>query len=242
MMDPEISIVAPLFNEAPNVQPLAQRIVSAFEKQTGAFEILLVNDGSTDDTWDRIQDVCRGDSRVRGLRHEKSAGQSAALWTGFNASRAPIIATLDGDLQNDPDDLPRMIEELKSFDMVCGHRSKRMDTSVRRLSSRIARRARSLVFGVDFADTGCNLRVFKRWIIQRVPPFDGLHRFLPILAHNAGAKVKEVPVMHHPRTAGVSKYGVWNRLGRGVYDLIMVRLYLRRQLKNAVIAANNSCK
>jgi dolichol-phosphate mannosyltransferase len=168
---------------------------------------------------------------VRGLRHVQSRGQSAALWTGFKASRGNIIATLDGDLQNDPADLPMMLSELAAYDMVCGLRAKRMDTIVRRVSSRIARLARKAALGVDFRDSGCNLRVFRRTVLEAVPPFDGLHRFMPILAHGAGAKVKEVPVAHHPRVAGRTKYGVWNRLGRGIYDLLMVRWYLKRQIK-----------
>jgi len=127
-----------------------------------------------------------------------------------------------------------MLSELKECDMVCGVRTKRADNRVRRISSAIARKARKMALGVDFADTGCNLRVFKRWIVNQVPPFNGIHRFLPVLAHNTGAVVKETPVLHHPRAAGVSKYGVWNRLGRGVYDLIMVRLYLRRQFRRVV--------
>ena len=170
------------------------------------------------------------DSRVRALRHSKNAGQSAALWTGFKHCRADVIATLDGDLQNNPADLPRLIAELQSCDMVCGVRIKRMDTWLRRVSSGIARIARKKVLGVDFRDSGCNLRVFKATLLKNLPAFDGIHRFMPILAHGAGAIVKEVPVDHHPRTAGKSNYGVWNRLGRGIYDLLMVRWLLKRQL------------
>ena len=230
VMAPEISIVVPLFNEAPNVLPLTRRILEAFGDRRD-LELLLVNDGSNDETWDRILEAGRADARVRGVRHERSCGQSAALWTGFMHSRAPVVATLDGDLQNDPADLPRMLGMLDQCDMVCGVRTRRADNRLRRISSAIARKARRLALGVDFADTGCNLRVFKRCVLNLVPPFNGLHRFMPILAHNSGAVVRETPVLHHPRAAGVSKYGVWNRLGRGIYDLIMVRLYMRRQFR-----------
>jgi dolichol-phosphate mannosyltransferase len=198
-----------------------------------------VDDGSTDDTWSHILEACRTDSRVRGLQHARSRGQSAALWTGFKASRGVIIATLDGDLQNDPADLPAMLAALSACDMVCGVRAKRQDTAIRRISSAVARLARRAALGVDFRDTGCNLRVFKRAVLETIPPFDGLHRFMPVLAHGAGAAVKEMPVAHHPRTAGRTKYGVWNRLGRGVYDLAMVRWYLKRQIKT--LTAPDNC-
>jgi dolichol-phosphate mannosyltransferase len=230
-MNPEISVVVPLRNEGPNVGPLAQQVLGALGNGRREMELILVDDGSTDETWDRITKTCRADGRVRALRHAQSRGQSAALWSGFRASRGAIIATLDGDLQNDPADLPTMLADLATCDMICGVRTKRNDSLVRRISSAIARRARRLVLRVDFRDSGCNLRVFKRSVLEALPPFDGLHRFMPILAHGAGAVVKEVPVKHHPRTAGKTKYGVWNRLGRGVYDLAMVRWYLKRQIK-----------
>jgi dolichol-phosphate mannosyltransferase len=131
-----------------------------------------------------------------------------------------------------------MLTELGTSDMVCGVRTKRQDTAVRRISSTVARLARKAALGVDFRDSGCNLRVFKREVLQALPPFDGIHRFMPILAHGAGARVKEVPVRHHPRTAGRTKYGVWNRLGRGIYDLAMVRWYLKRQIKTLIPAVD----
>src|SRR5262249_44924941 len=151
--------------------------------------------------WQRIQEARLSERRIRALRHPRSAGQSAALWTGFNASRGRIIATLDGDLQNDPADLPQMLAELESCDLVCGVRTKRQDNWLRRVSSNVARKARKMVLGSDFRDTGCALRVFKRTVLQTLPAFDGIHRFLPILAQGGGAVVKEIPVSHRPRTA-----------------------------------------
>ena len=227
-MPAEISIVVPLFNESENVGPLVERIFAAFRDEPRELELLLVDDASTDDTWQRIVERRQADPRVRALRHLKNGGQSASLWTGFKASRGEIIATLDGDLQNDPADLPRMLALLANCDLV---RTRRMDSSVRRLSSRIARRARKLMLGVDFQDTGCNLRAFKHSVLENMPAFNGVHRFMPILAHAGGAIVKEIPVVHHPRVAGQSKYGVWNRLGRGIYDLMGVRWYQQRRLK-----------
>jgi dolichol-phosphate mannosyltransferase len=228
---PEISVVVPLFDEAENVLPLVERVFAAIGEHAGGVELVLVDDCSRDATWAQIRAAQTRDPRVRGVRHGKNRGQSAALWSGFLAAKGSIIATLDGDLQNDPSDFPQMLEQLAGFDMVCGVRQKRADTAVRRVSSLVARWARRAALRSEFLDTGCNLRVFKRTVLPALPPFDGLHRFMPILARNAGAKVKEMPVRHHPRTAGVSKYGVWNRLGRGVRDLVMIGLYLRRQLK-----------
>jgi len=231
-MKPDISVVAPLHNEAPNVLPLAERVMAALDHAAVTSELILVDDGSADDTWQRVLEAQQLDSRVRGLRHGRNAGQSAALWTGFKHCRAEVIGTLDGDLQNNPADLPRLIAELQTCDMVCGVRIKRMDNWLRRASSGIARMARRKVLGVDFRDSGCNLRVFKATVLKNLPAFDGIHRFMPILAQAAGAIVKEVPVDHHPRTAGKSNYGVWNRLGRGMVDLLMVRWLIKRQLPN----------
>lgn len=228
---PEISVVVPVFDEEANVQPLVDRVFAAIGNHPGGVELILVDDCSRDGTWERIRRARAADSRVRGVRHGKNRGQSAALYTGFGFARGSIIATLDGDLQNDPADFPEMLKHLATADMVCGVRAKRADTRVRKISSLIARWARRTALRSEFLDTGCNLRVFKRDVLPALPPFDGLHRFMPILAQNAGAKVREIPVRHHPRTAGVSKYGVWNRLGRGIRDLIMIGLYLRRQLK-----------
>jgi dolichol-phosphate mannosyltransferase len=231
MTVPKISVVAPLCNEAPNVAPLAKRIAAAFQREKDNLEILLVDDASTDDTWNEILAAQKADPRVRAFRHQHRGGQSAALWTGFNHSRGSIIATLDGDLQNDPADLPQLMAELATSDCVCGVRAKRMDNTVRKISTRVARAARRLVLKVDFRDTGCNLRVFKKSVLTNMPAFDGFHRFMPVLVHGAGAVVKEVMVSHNPRTAGVSKYGVWNRLGRGIYDLFAVSWYLKRMVK-----------
>jgi dolichol-phosphate mannosyltransferase len=227
----EISIIVPVFNEADNILPLADEIITALRQQPRAFEIVFVDDASTDATWERLRDAHRLDARVRGLRHHRNAGQSAAVWTGFKATEGPIVATLDGDRQNDPADLPRLLAHLDTVDFVSGLRLKRQDNWVRRGSSRVARWARSRVFKVDFQDTGCGFRVFKRTALNGLFPFNGFHRFLPVLVHAHGVKTLEVPVNHRPRVAGLSKYGLWNRLGRGIYDLIGVSWYLRRSLR-----------
>jgi glycosyltransferase involved in cell wall biosynthesis len=237
-VNPEISIVVPLFNEGPNVAPLAREILAALGGEARSQELILVDDASTDDTWQQIRLMQQEDRRVRAVRHLSRGGQSAALWTGFNASRGSIIATLDGDRQNDPADLPAMLARLESYDVVCGVRLRRQDNFVRRVSSKIARWARKAVLSVDFPDTGCNLRVFKRPVLESVLPFDGFHRFLPILADAGGARVLSLPVAHRPRMAGLTKYGVWNRLGRGICDLAMVKWYLKRRIKRISTVEN----
>jgi dolichol-phosphate mannosyltransferase len=231
-LGPELSVVVPFWNEEQNVVPLAEQVLRALQHEDRSLELVLVDDASSDGTWQQMLRAQQMDARVRAVRLLRHSGQSAALWAGFGASRGKIIATLDGDLQNDPAELPRMMKELAHYDMVCGVRTKRMDTRMRRISSSVARWARKTALGVDFRDTGCNLRVFKRAVLAQLFPFDGLHRFMPILAHGAGALVLEIPVSHHPRTAGQSKYGVRNRLGRGLWDLVGVAWYRKRQLTN----------
>lgn len=229
-MPPDISIIIPLFNEVDNVAPLAAQVLAALREEHRPFEIVLVDDASTDGTWEQIIAAHRADGRVRGLRHSRNSGQSAALWTGYRGSRSPILVTLDGDLQNDPADIPRLLAGLGEHDVVCGMRLNRQDNSLRRISSKIARAARKSVLGVDFRDTGCGLRAFKRPVLESLFAFNGFHRFMPVLAHSAGARVIEVPVNHRPRAAGKSKYGVWNRLGRGIVDLFAVSWYQKRRL------------
>lgn len=231
----EISIIVPVFNEADNVLPMAREVAAAFEDVNHSWELLFVDDASSDETPRRIAEARAADPHVRGVRHARNAGQSAAVWTGVQNSTAAIIATLDGDLQNDPADLPRLLAELKDVDFVCGVRLKRRDNFSRRISTRIARWARKTALGVDFRDTGCALRVFKRSVLEGVLPFNGWHRFLPILVAGNGHSTREVPANHRPRVAGVSKYGVWNRAWRGIYDLVGVGWLQRRRLKRVLL-------
>ena len=229
-MSIDISIIVPVFNEQENVLPLTREVIGAMKGSPGTYEIVFVDDCSTDATWDRIQQAHKQDSRVRGLRHSRNCGQSAALWTGFQASSSPMLATLDGDLQNDAADLPRMIKQLETADFISGYRAKRADSWIRRVSSKIARVARRAALKVDVRDTGCAIRVFRRATLSAAFPFNGLHRFLPILVATAGFKTLEVPVNHRPRTAGVSKYGIGNRLWRGIFDLFAVKWFQKRRL------------
>ncbi|KAF0178247.1 MAG: glycosyl transferase family protein [Limisphaerales bacterium] len=230
-MPEPISIIVPVFEETENVLPMAREVAAAFAAVPNDWELVFVDDGSRDATWAKVCEAARANPRVRGVRHTRNAGQSAALWTGIQQTDRPLLATLDGDLQNDPADLPRLLAELDSCDFACGWRQNRQDTFVRRVSSRLARAARRAALGAEFRDTGCALRVFRRAALAGVFGFNGLHRFLPILVAGGGFRVREVPVNHRPRVAGVSKYGVWNRLGRGLYDLVAIAWYQRRRFQ-----------
>jgi dolichol-phosphate mannosyltransferase len=226
----ELAIIVPVYDEEENILPMAREVSEAMKNVAIDYELVFVDDASRDSTWQRIQELRKSNPRIRGLRHLKNAGQSAALWTGILNTTTPLIATLDGDLQNDPADLPKLIAEIKNVDFVCGVRTKRKDTWVRRVSSKVARWARKSALGVDFADTGCAFRVFKRSTLDGLFGFNGLHRFLPVLVHGGGHSTKEIPINHRARVAGVSKYGLFNRLGRGIYDLIAVGWYQRRRV------------
>ncbi len=229
-MGRNLSIIVPVFNESGNVQPLADEVAAVFEGSRWDWELVYVDDASTDDTWGKIHTARSLNPRIRALRHRKNAGQSAALWTGILSGETEYIATLDGDLQNDPLDLPRLLDALGEVDFACGVRTKRRDSWLRKVSSKVARSARRFVLGVDFVDTGCALRGFRRCTLRCVFPFNGLHRFLPILVHAGGFKTRELPINHRPRVSGISKYGVWNRVGRGLMDLCAMAWYQRRRL------------
>jgi dolichol-phosphate mannosyltransferase len=219
----DISIVIPLYNEADNVLPLLDETVGALEGAGLEFEIVCVDDASEDATPRRLAEMRAREPRIRAVRHTRRGGQTAALATGFALARGEVVGTLDGDRQNDPRDLPRLLALLDGWDMVTGVRATRRDDLVRRLSSRIANRVRGAVLGDDIRDIGCSARVFRRGCLARIKLYDGLHRFLPVLFLQEGFRVRQEPVAHRPRPAGRSKYGVGNRLWRGLRDLWAVR-------------------
>jgi dolichol-phosphate mannosyltransferase len=232
----DLAVIIPVYNEEENILPLTRELQLALKNCEVDYEIVFVDDASSDRTWEKISQARQIEPRVRGLRHQRNAGQSAALWTGILKTTTPLIATLDGDLQNDPADFPKLLEELAQCDFVCGFRAKRKDNFVRRVSSRVARHARRCALRVDFKDTGCAMRVFKRSTLEGLFPFNGLHRFLPVLVHGGGWKVREIPINHRSRVAGVSKYGLWNRLGRGILDLFAIAWYQRRRVGSIPIS------
>ncbi|TDU73277.1 glycosyltransferase involved in cell wall biosynthesis [Prosthecobacter fusiformis] len=215
---PAISVVVPLYNEEDNVVELQAQIATAL---TGLdYELVLVDDGSTDATVSRVQ----RDERVRVLEFAHNAGQSAAMHAGIHQSLGEIIVTLDGDLQNDPADIPAMVAKLQEgFDLVCGYRAKRKDTPFKRLQSRIANGVRSRFIGDHVRDTGCTLKVMRRECREALLLFNGMHRFIPALIRNMDFRVTEMPVNHRPRVHGVSKYGFGNRAWRATCDMFGVR-------------------
>ena len=230
MADPRLSIVIPLFNEEENLEPLLAELTAALEGLEHGYEVLLVDDGSSDGSAAVLRRLAAADPRLRVLRQPRNQGQSAAFAAGFRRARGEIIATLDADLQNDPADLPGMLAQLGDCDVVCGVRTDRHDSFVRRASSRIANGVRNRLTGESITDVGCSLRVMRTRHARRVLPFDGMHRFLPTLLRMEGARVKEVPVRHRPRLRGVSKYGIHNRLWRGIADIFGVRWLQRRRI------------
>ncbi len=223
-------MVIPVFNEEEALVPLAGGVREVLEPTGRAFEVLFVDDGSGDGTPGILARLHREDPRVGYLRLTENCGQSTALWAGFRAARGRVIITLDGDLQNDPRDIPLLLEKLDRFDAASGWRQKRQDPWSKRISTRVANAARDLVTMENIRDTGCGLKAFRRECLDAVVPFDGLHRFLPTLFRMRGLRVCEVPVRHHPRRHGVSKYNIRNRLFRGILDLWGVRWLKKRRV------------
>jgi hypothetical protein len=223
MRRPEVSLVIPLFNEAGSLPILAAEIREALESTGKDYESIYVDDGSMDGSLDVLRELARDDERIRVLRLRRNSGQSAALAAGFHHARGTVVVTLDADLQNDPADIPRLLEALPAVDVVCGVRTHRQDAWLRRASSRIANRIRNRVTRESVADVGCTLRAYRADFLYRAPAFHGMHRFLPTLLRLAGARVTEMPVNHRPRLYGKPKYNIRNRILRALVDLLGVR-------------------
>ena len=229
---PEISVVVPVRDEEDNIDTLLAEIAAALAGRS--FEVVYVDDGSADGTPARLAAARARMPGLRVLRHRRSAGQSAALVTGIRAARGTWIATLDGDGQNDPADIPSLLARAAQDDapaLVAGWRATRRDTRLKRVSSRLANAVRASLLGDRTPDTGCGLKVFRRETFLRLPPFDHMHRFLPALVQRDGGAVVNVPVNHRPRAAGRSKYGVMNRLWVGIVDLLGVMWLQRRPVR-----------
>jgi dolichol-phosphate mannosyltransferase len=225
----DLSIIIPVYNEVDNVEPLYQEIVVALPASHFLYEVIFVDDGSKDGT---VEKLCLLSERYNNLRvvyHKHNFGQSAALLSGARAARYSMLVTLDGDGQNDPADIPRLLEQVEdSCTVVLGNRKKRNDNYLRKLSSRIGNSVRQQLLGDGCPDTCCSLKLFSREAFFMLPHFNHVHRFLPALFKRAGFKLINLPVNHRPRRYGVSKYGVINRLFVGIHDLIGVRWLLKR--------------
>lgn len=231
----DFSVVIPCFNEAENIMTLVTEVVRAC---TGAsFEILVVDDASTDDTARRVRAALPAHGGLlRLVQHRQNAGQSAGVCSGVDAARGRVVVTLDGDGQNDPADIPALVQALAAHRgpppaIICGHRQRRRDTWVRRLSSRVANAVRAWALGDATPDTGCGLKAFERSLFMQLPRFNHMHRFLPALVRRSGGVTISVPVNHRPRQYGQSKYGIGNRLWVGIVDIFGVMWLQRRAFR-----------
>jgi glycosyltransferase involved in cell wall biosynthesis len=238
--NPEISVVAPLFNEAQNVRPLVEWILQAMEPVSRTFEVILVDDGSRDDTWTQVRAVAV-DPRVSGLRLGRNVGQTAAMMAGFDHARGLIVVSLDGDLQNDPRDIPALIAKLEEgYDLVCGWRRQRQDKLLlRKVPSWVANRLIRRLTGVPITDNGCSLKAYRRELLNRVALYAEQHRFIPALSASVGARITEMPVRHHARRFGESKYGI-SRTAKVLVDLLtlkMITSFRSRPLVGFALAA-----
>ncbi|MFL6589763.1 MAG: glycosyltransferase family 2 protein [Chthoniobacterales bacterium] len=222
---PAVSVIVPLFNEEESVPILQAELATALAGRD--YEIVFVDDGSKDATVQRIEPG----PRVRVLQFERNAGQSAAMYAGLASARGAVAVLIDGDLQNDPADIPKLLAEIeRGADLVCGYRAQRKDTVVKRITSRIANFVRSRFTKDGVRDTGCTLKAMKRECVTALLPFKGMHRFIPALIKGAGYRLVEVAVNHRPRKFGESKYGLGNRALRATMDMFGVRWLLARRL------------
>ena len=230
-----LSVVVPVKNEVDNVEPLISEIATTLRGRE-AFEIIYIDDGSDDGTAERLLELTTPYPELKVFRHKVCCGQSTAIVTGVRHAQAPLIATLDGDGQNDPADIPALLERFRASrdtgqTMVVGWRAKRRDTFIRRISSRIANRVRSGMLKDQTPDTGCGLKVFSKDAFLKMPHFNHMHRFLPALMIRGGGAVVSVEVNHRHRERGTSKYGVWNRLWVGIVDICGVMWLIRRPVR-----------
>jgi glycosyltransferase involved in cell wall biosynthesis len=221
--EPSLSVVAPLFNESQNVRPLVEWIGQALESYEGSFEIILVDDGSRDDTWAQVCAVAG--AQVRGLRLGRNVGQTAAMMAGFDHARGQVVVSLDGDLQNDPRDIPALIAKLEEgYDLVCGWRRQRQDKLLlRKVPSWVANRLIRRLTGVPITDNGCSLKAYRRDLLNRIALYAEQHRFIPALSASVGARIAEMPVRHHARRYGESKYGI-SRTLKVLVDLLTLKM------------------
>ena len=226
----------PAYNERDNLAPLLAEIRAALDGTGLRYEVIIVDDGSTDGSFDALKGLRQQYPALHILAFERNAGQTAAFAAGFQAARAPVVVTLDADLQNDPADIPRLVDTLRSTGAtaVAGYRATRHDTAWKRLQSRIANGVRNRLNGEVIRDTGCSLKAFRTDALRTLPLFAGMHRFLPTLIKMQGGTVTEIPVGHRPRKHGVTKYGMWNRVWRSLMDAFAVRWMQRRALRYRV--------
>jgi dolichol-phosphate mannosyltransferase len=238
----DVSVVLPCFNEEECVEALTDEIVGVLTKLGRPFEILYVNDASTDGTLAALRRIQAREPRVRVLEHSVNSGESAGTATGLRHARGATVVTMDSDQQNDPADIPRMLAALEGVDCVCGVRRRRADGDdwVRRVSSKIGNGWRNALTGVRVSDAGCTYRALRREAVAEIPVFNGMHRFLPTLLTYQGFRFVEIDVHHRPRTTGRSKYGIGDRMWRGVADCFAMRWWRRRAVRGPRVRPETS--
>lgn len=228
---PELSIIVPAKDEEDNILPMLEEIEAAAADWPWSWELIYVDDGSTDRTWERIREARGREPRVRAIRFRQNCGQTSAVTGGIRHARGRICVTLDGDCQNDPADIRNLVEAMNGADMVTGWRRNRRDTTWRRFQSWVANTFRNAMTGESVHDIGCGIRAFDREKMLEVPLFEGMHRFMPTLFRYRNFTVKEVEVNHRPRERGTTKYGMWNRVFRALRDLFAVRWMRWRMIR-----------
>jgi glycosyltransferase involved in cell wall biosynthesis len=235
--EPYLSLVIPAYNEQENVEALLGRVGAALAQTGRAFEVVIVDDGSTDQTPRLLGEAMLKHDWLRVLRLVGNHGQSAAFDAGFKAARGQVIATIDADLQNDPEEIPRLLPLLEGYDMIAGWRQKRNDTWVRRMQSKIANKIRNWISQESIIDSACSLKLYRRHCVDGLQLYKGMHRFMPTLVKMRGYTVREEPVKHSQRFAGTAKYGLRNRAWRAFVDLLAVRWMKNRYIRYEVAEA-----
>lgn len=234
-----ISLIVPFYNEEENVYFVLKEAEGVLKKMGKEYEIIAIDDGSKDKTLENLINLKKEIKSLRILKAKENGGQSSGVWAGIIYSKGDILITMDGDGQNVPEDIPEMLKEIENSDMVVGIRQKRKDTLWKKISSRVANSFRKFVLKDPFKDIGCGLRVFKKEILNFIPPFKTIHRFLPILVLWQGYKVKEIEIKHRERFKGKSKYGTWGRLKAGLQDLIGMMWLKKRIIRYSVEEIND---
>lgn len=227
---PYLSVVIPVFNEEDNLKPLTDELVDVLTTLNKAYEVLFIDDGSTDNSFQVLKALQQDHPTLRIIKFKKNFGQTSAFDAGIKAAQGEVIITMDADLQNDPGDIPRLLEKIGDYDAVCGWREKRNDNVIRRLSSVTANRIRNKLSGEKIRDVGCSLKAFRNVYAKKMKLFNGMHRFFPTLIKMEGGTVTEIPVNHRPRKFGASKYNIRKRIFRSFIDLLAVCWMKNRKL------------
>ena len=227
----DISIVVPVYNEEKNLPILIQKLMGVLDELGKSYEMIFVDDGSTDRSREILKKEAFLHPQIHMLGFRKNCGETAAGAAGLKEARGEVVITIDADLQNDPRDIPRMLEYLKDYDMVTGWRQKRDDSWVKRITSKIANVIRNRLSGEIIQDSGCTFRAYKQECLQNLRLFKGMHRFMPTLVKMEGFRVIEIPIAHHPREFGVSKYTTWNRMWQAFIDLLAVKWMKNRHIR-----------